>query len=114
MSELIVATDADWNAEKHGKSLCDRFGSVLAIAYPGYRWRIDARPDHGIVDVRCEHASCYAGYTFNLKRNGMPDDDDIRMAGGEVLERYGLIRRGFSEDQYRLLPRWCGQILPEW
>jgi hypothetical protein len=114
MSDLIIATDPEWNAEKHGKSLCDRFGRVLAFTYPGYRWRIDAQPHQGIVDVRCEHASCYAGYTFNLRKNGIPDDAAIARAGGEVLERYGLGRRGFSEDQYRAMPRWCGQLRPEW
>lgn len=126
MSDLIVATDPEWNSEKHGKSLCDRFGKVLAFTYPGYRWRVDAQPHQGIVDVRCEHAnsatlmlnrqlaSRSVGYTFNLRRYGIPDDAAIRRAGGEILERYHLNRRGFSETEYRSLPRWCGQLQPDW
>lgn len=114
MSEFNVYTEADLTAEKSGKALCDRIGPVLAAAYPGYNWRIDARPTQGIVDVQCSHASGRAGFTFNLVKNGIPDDHQIRTAGGEVLERFKLGRRGFSEDQYRSLPRFCGLLLPEW
>lgn len=114
MSELIVASDPEWNAERHAKMLCDEFGGVLAKEYPGYRWRVEAKPHQGIVDIRCEHASGRAGYTFNLKRNGMPDRAAIVRGGGEVLERFSLNRRGFHEAEYRDLPRFCGQLTPEW
>lgn len=113
MSDLIVSCDADWNAEKHAKSLSDYFGEVLARTYPGYRWRVEPKVKSGIVDIRCEHTAARYGYTFNLRKHGIPDRKAIVMAGGEILERFKLGRRAFSEDEYRSLPRWCGQLTPE-
>jgi hypothetical protein len=112
MSELLVVSDPEWNAERHNKALCDYVGEPLARTYPGYRWRVEVKG--GLIDIRCEHATGRAGYTFNIAKNGLPDRKAIMLAGGEILERFHLGRRGFSEDAYRSLPRWCGQLLPDW
>lgn len=122
MSDLIVTSDPEWSAERHSKALCDYFGETLAREYPGYRWRVEAKPKAGIVDIRCEHAQGTAadgkrggsyGYTFNLRRHGLPERSAVVMAGGEILERFKLSRRAFSEEQFRSLPRWLGQLLPD-
>lgn len=118
MSELIVSSDAGWNAERNYKAISDNIGETLATLYPGYHWRVEV--GRGIVDVRCGQANSYClkngrrqnvGYTFNLVRDGIPDRAAIMRAGGEVLESFKLSRRGFDESAFRSLPRWCGQLL---
>lgn len=112
MNEIVVRTEAGFNAQRHNKAISDLIGSKLATMYPGYQWRVEVYG--GIADVSCVHASGRAGFTFNLVKNGLPDHADIMQAGGQVLERFNLNRRAFDEAEYRSLPRWCGLLLPDW
>jgi len=112
MSELIVSSEASFRSERHHKAISDTIGSKLATLYPGYKWRVEVYG--GIADASCVHASGRAGYTFNLVRDGIPDNAAIMRAGGVVLERFKLNRRAFDEHEYRSLPRFCGLLLPEW
>jgi len=109
MDRITVIDDEDFQVDLKYKAICDAIGGTLALTYPRYHWRVEG--GGGIVDVRCEHATGKAGYTFNLVRNGIPDTKTIIMAGGEILESFDLSRRGLDVAEFLSRPRHLGDLV---
>ena len=109
MDRITVIDDVEFRQNLRTKAISDRIGQVLATTYPGYRWRVEV--GGGIADVRCEHATGKAGYTFNLVKNGIPETNDIVLAGGEILESFNLSRKCFDAAAFLSLPRYLGNIV---
>ena len=111
MDGITVIDDLDFQVQLRDKVYSDLVGRTLAKTYPGYRWRVESSVEQGIIDVRCEHASGKAGYTFNLVKNGIPDAKAIIMAGGEILESFALSRRGLDAPEFLSRPRYMGDLV---
>lgn len=103
MSEIVVVSDADWTNEVRKKAVADYVGPLLANEYPGYRWRVEPDIHNGIVNIRCEHASGIYGYTLkpHLYYSETQWRAAVIKAGGEILERFHLSRKGLSESNYQ-------------
>lgn len=106
---IYVATDQDFRDELRAKELCDSVGPVLAMTYPGYRWRTEALPKQGIIRIRCEMTNASFGYVLKLRNwfSATQWRELVVKAGGEILERSNLNRRGFDENEFRQAPRDC-------
>jgi hypothetical protein len=116
MSEIIVATDADFRQELEAKAMSDSIGPLLATHYPGYRWRVEPDVKNGIVDIRCEHTNCKFGYTLipSLYFSETQWRAAIIKAGGEILERFNMSRRGFDAVDFLTRKRdHAGLIHPD-
>lgn len=118
MSELIVASDAEWKQLTASEELAKLFGGTLATAYPGYRWRIEPHPHptKPFVDVRLEAG--HAGYGITVKTwqfySASALKAEILRAGGELLERFHLNRRALDEVEFLARPKaFTGLILPD-
>ena len=82
-------------------TLCARIGRVLTEHYPGWQWHVDIPPKQNVVLIRnidldpAGRSGCEVRYKDRL-------DVNLRvcvMAGGALLERYGMRRGAFTEDQ---------------
>lgn len=114
MSEIIVANDADLRQTLTEREVCDSVGPLLAREYPGYRWRVEAHG--GVVDIRCEHTNAKWGYTLLYDRSFSETDwrKKVLRAGGEILERFHMTRRGFNVANFLERPRdFAGLIHPD-
>jgi hypothetical protein len=116
MSDIIVATDHDFRHEIAAKEVSDYIGPLLANTYPGYRWRVEPDAKNGIVDIRCEHTNCKFGYTLIPSRYFSETQwrAAIIKAGGEILERFNMSRRGFDAVDFLTRERdFAGLIHPD-
>ena len=103
MTEIVAVGDHDLRQTLKQKEVSDYVGPLLARIYPGYRWRVEVTD--GIVDIRCEMTDSRYGYTLKpeLYFSETQWRAAIIKAGGEILERSHLSRRGF--DAAALLAR---------
>jgi hypothetical protein len=116
MAEILVVTDAEFRGEVAAKEMSDSVGPLLASTYPGYRWRVEADPKNGIVDIRCEHTNCKFGYTLIPSRYYSETQwrAAVIKAGGEILERFNMSRRSFDAVDFLSRPRdFAGLIHPD-
>ncbi len=92
------------NDEVIAKEVAD----LLLRYYPGYLWAvsIDSRATVGMLDIRNLSLSGKWGFRFPLKQylDGLDTRKKIVMAGGELLERYRMPRKGFSAADYAHIP----------
>lgn len=92
------------NDEVIAKEVAD----LLLRHYPGYLWAvsIDSRETVGMLDIRNLSLSGKWGFRFPLKEylDGLDTRRKVVRAGGEMLERYRMPRRGFSADDYANIP----------
>lgn len=81
---------------------------LLLRYYPGYLWAvsIDSRATVGMLDIRNLSLSGKWGFRFPLKQylDGLDTRKKVVMAGGELLERYRMPRKGFSAADYAHIP----------
>ena len=84
-------------------------GTALARFYPGHPWGVASEIEHGILKI------CIQGFTqwqFVLKISRLKGDPAMKAvmrAGGELLERLGMPRKGFSMDAWRA----ANQAMPQ-
>lgn len=79
-----------------------RIGYILAKAYPGHGWEVEANCFQGIVKMFNRHMSPIHGYILRIEEINLPTlDRDIMRIGGEILERFGLSRERFEADKIR-------------
>lgn len=92
------------NDEVIAKEVAD----LLLRHYPGYLWAvsIDSRETVGMLDIRNLSLSGKWGFRFPLKEylDGMDTRRKVVRAGGEILERYRMPRRGFNAADYSHIP----------
>ncbi|MBF0146377.1 MAG: hypothetical protein HQL84_09955 [Magnetococcales bacterium] len=82
-----------------------RVGDALWHAYPGYRWAVAICG--GLARIRNLDLSGQWGFDIPLANlNHDPLLKGVIRAGGEILERYRLARRGADADELNTLPRW--------
>jgi hypothetical protein len=83
------------------EAMCKRVGNKLAQTYPGHPFGVIAEVEHGIVKV------CLQGFTqwpYVIKVDTLKGDPSLRSvvkAGGELLERLKMPRKGFSFADWR-------------
>lgn len=75
---------------------------ALHAAYPGHLWAVTCDGKTGMADIR--NLALSGNWGFRLR---LPDVysasaflKDVKMAGGEILERYNLSRGRLNVDQY--------------
>lgn len=95
-------------------NLCKRVAAVLDRHYPGWLWAI--RPDEGggIVDIFSMRIDAEWGYTLHTAR--LQEDVDLRsviVAGGEILERYGMPRGPYSYEAWKSGNWRFGRLVPK-
>jgi len=82
------------------QSIAKEVAECLNKHYPGHAWAVTANVETGLVQVRNLKLSGKLG--FILKMDDMSTDPGMRLvirAGGEILERYRLSRRGINESE---------------
>lgn len=81
----------------------------LEAKYPGWLWAV--QPDHrgGVINIFSWRLSGKWGYRLHTKRvQDDPTRDAAMRAGGEILERFGFKRKGFSLEDWRAAKRYMG------
>ena len=82
--------------------------AMLCRTYPGYQWSVETRG--GLLTVRCGDAVGKYGFHLRLREC---DDEKIKSAAGEILERYGLSRRRLNVDEIATAKRnFAGDMVP--
>jgi hypothetical protein len=106
-SPIQVVSDEEFRDELRAKELSDSVGLTLAQTYPGYRWRVEPHPRQGIVNIRCEMTDASYGYVLKLRNwySATQWRESVIRAGGEILERFSMSRRGFDESAFRAAAR---------
>lgn len=79
---------------------------VLHTTYPGHLWAVTCDGKTGLADVR--NLALSGNWGFRMKLDDIYSASQfmhmVKMAGGELLERYRLTRGKFDQDQYNALP----------
>lgn len=88
--------------------LAKDIANYLEHTYPGWAWAVETDPRGGIVNLRALKLSGEWGYI--LKLAWIQDDPVVRRrlvlkAAGEILERYGMPRAGYSYEAWKAGPR---------
>lgn len=74
--------------------------------YPGHMWGVVAVHKTGIVQILLCAANMKYGMELHISDiNSDPTLKGVVIAGGEILERNGLARGKFNEDDWRSAPR---------
>lgn len=89
--------------------LARRCLEVLDRHYSGHKWGVEAKSEQGVVIVRNYDLSGRWGFLLKLHGfNGLymdPNLDSVMRAGGELLERYRVIRGRYKPENYSHLPK---------
>jgi hypothetical protein len=101
--------------EQHSSAvlLAKDCADTLERHYPGWAWGVNVNPAQKMLDIVSFKLNASWGYRISMTAVNL-DDPVVRTrviirAGGEILERHKLARRGFSIDRWREAPRdWTG------
>lgn len=93
------------SAEKSLNDLiaCKNAGDMLERHYPGWEWSVYVAD--GIMQIRATKLSGEYGYVLHVDKI----DNDLKRvknAGGEILERFGMRRGGFREQELHYNARY--------
>jgi hypothetical protein len=81
-------------------------GNEIVRQYPGHGWQVVSDIQNGIVKIYNAHISGQIGWIWKMdEMNPGTFERDIRRIGGEMLERSGLSRTVFSEDEVMEIQR---------
>lgn len=82
--------------------LCKQVAEALEEHYPGWGWIVYPQ-GHGCIVVQCAQMMGRWGFDLRPGRGYSASQwkREAIMAGGELLERYGMPRRGFKECMLR-------------
>lgn len=79
--------------------------ATLEKHYPGWGWTVEVDDRQGIMVVRVGRiATGKWGFLLHIRKVD-PEGKAVMRAGGEILERYRLHRRGFRPGDTSLLVR---------
>jgi len=88
--------------------------AVLRRHYPGHFWHVDVNVRQGMINIHNLFLSGIWGFRIHLKgiHSASQIEHDVKMAGGELLERYNMRRGSFNVDKWEGLPMdFSGQII---
>lgn len=91
-------TSAEITAANH--AIAKQIGDTLNKHYPGHAWAVNASVEQGVVYIYNLNLS--GQYGFTLLMSDLSSDPGMRLtiaAGGELLERYKLVRGAMREDE---------------
>lgn len=86
---------------------------ALHEAYPGQRWAITCDSETGIITIRNLWLSGTWGYLMKIKEiySASQLRHDVLVAGGEVMERFNMMRGRFDESRYhQMKTNFAGQL----
>lgn len=84
-------------------AVCRQVGEDLTRYYPGHNWMVGCNHDAGTVVIDLPYAKPlnmqnYAYVLYLTTILGADGRAAVMRAGGELLERFGLARRGAKDD----------------
>jgi len=86
--------------------VCRHLGNTLKQHYPTRNWVVDVRMSQGVAGIFCPDVSLKYGIIIHLTHIIFDLERRAVMAGGEILERFGLSReQGASNDDVLDLDR---------
>ena len=110
-----IATDApeiDTNDLVMAKSMAE----LLHRHYPGHLWAITCEGAKGIATVRNLYLSGQWGFVLKLPEiySASAFEKEVKMAAGELLERYRISRGTFRPDEHaNLSANFAGHFTPD-
>lgn len=112
MKPIIVPDDTDPKRKASRDFIAGALGRALMTAYPGRDWMVKVSHDLTVASVFCAQISLEWGYTLHTNVPLHQLEAKARMAGGELLERFGLHRgKGDGEDASVLLRDGRGNVI---
>lgn len=81
--------------------MCRRIGRKLMETYPGHPWGVSSEIEHGIVKVMLQG---FPQWPMVIHVETLKSDPGLRSVvkwAGEILERLGMPRKGFSSADWR-------------
>lgn len=103
MSDYLSTAESSGPNARQDLEACWAVNGVLNKHYPGHPWMVGADHDAGVVVVKLAYYDKlmrWARHGFVIHFGSLltdPNMDVAMRAGGELLERYGLPRRGFRD-----------------
>jgi hypothetical protein len=129
---IIVAQPSDVKRVKQGEPLAELtpaerarveaqdnyakiVGSTLVKHYPGIQWKVTIRvgKQGGIAYVQVPRISSQFGMVVHLSDTAFELEEEARLGGGELLERFGITRNaaGAEADLRRLRRDFRGEAI---
>lgn len=106
MTRLLNGLDETAVTTANDHIMAKTMADALAGAYPHpHLWGVAADGEKGICTIFHMLLSGQMGFVLKIPKiySASAFKADVVRAGGEILERYGLNRGRFSEDQYASL-----------
>ena len=86
------------------QAACKRAIATLFKNYPGHDWAVDVAG--GVMNIRNQNLSTNYGWVQRMDEITPRDfDKKVMLAGGEILERFGLPSKRMDIQIYQELPR---------
>lgn len=109
MSEIAfynLDTDATPDISANDIVMAKSIADELHGHYPGQLWAITCDGRTGLITIRNLFLAGDRGYVLNMANNYSASDlmQRVKMAGGEILERFRMKRGRFDEAHYHTLP----------
>lgn len=80
---------------------CKNITEVLLKHYPDHLWGVALSDDCSMTYIRCFSVSGEMGYSLHTnKLNGDDMKRKVKVAGGEILERYNMSRGMYRGDEH--------------
>lgn len=87
---------------------------VLERHYPSWMWAIEPDAKQGIINIYSLRISGKWAYTLHIATiQNDPNLKDVLRAGGELLERFGFRRVGYSYSEWSRREQVCGKFIPD-
>lgn len=77
-------------------TLCRMVGERLTYYYPGHPWGVKSEIEHGVVKICVQGFSQWQYIVHVASLKGDPTMRKVFEGAGELLERLGMPRKGFS------------------
>ena len=98
----VAATSEEQTALDN--AACKRAISVLYDNYPGHEWQVDL--SSGVMNIRNANLSTNYGWVQRMDEVTPRNfDKKVMMAGGEILERFGMPSGKMNIEIYQELPK---------
>ena len=100
MSEGLLLDPRQLDMSGASVTLAKNVGDTLHHHYPGYLWGVEVDENGGVVKVLNLTLSGKWGFIMKIQDLVLADDmRKVMRAGGEILERYRLKRRGRRDGE---------------
>jgi hypothetical protein len=92
--------------DPYDQAICEQAARCLVTHYPGYDWLVEADYRKGFIDIR--NVSLDGQMGCRIKMSGYASaselDKIVMRYGGEILERFGVVRGAKQVDAVDSLP----------